>query len=178
MALLNSKDTYGSISKILHWIIGLLIVIMVSGSFFLDDITDKDLRHSIINLHKLIGIAILLLMIIRIVWAFYNIKPSLPNSVRHWQKIAARSIHILFYIVLIAMPLSGWIMSMAAGHIPHLGSLQLPLPWIPKNKVLDDTFFTVHQYLAWVIIALITLHILAAIKHALINRDGVLQKML
>jgi len=178
MAFKNSEITYGSVAKFLHALIFILVIAMLTVGFLMGGIQDKPLKGQIINLHKLIGISILILMILRAIWAFTNSKPALPAGTPSWQKFAERVVHFLIYAVLIAMPIAGWVMSVAAGYLPHLFGFNLSLPAVPKSEALSDRAFDIHSYLAYALIALISIHALAALYHYFIKKDNVLQRMI
>ncbi len=175
--LKNTIDNYGSVARTLHWLIAVLVIGMLIFGFLLESIP-KPIRGEMIGLHKSIGLTILLLILLRLIWRFINIQPVLPISVPPWEQIAARSVHILFYLVLLLMPLSGWIMSSLDGHPVFFWkwwNWTLPLP---VNKTLANDFFNVHVTIAWIIIALLVLHIGAALKHHFIEKNNVLRRML
>jgi cytochrome b561 len=175
--LKNTIDSYGSVTKTLHWLIAVLIIGMLVFGFFLEDIP-KPLRGEMIGLHKSIGLTILLLIILRLIWRYINPVPMLPMTVPLWEQIAARLVHLLFYLFLILMPLSGWIMSSLGGHpVLFWGLLNWTLPVTP-NESLGNFFFNVHAVIAWIIIGLLVLHIGAAIKHHFIEKNHVLRRML
>lgn len=144
--------------------------------YFMDDISDKALRGNVINVHKLIGLTILALMILRTLWALINRKPDLPAGSKTWERWTVRAVHLSLYLVLLIMPLIGWIGSVAGGWIPHLGNIQFNLP-IEKNKALSDLAFDTHNTLAIIIIVLVSLHALAALYHFFIKKDNILQRM-
>jgi cytochrome b561 len=150
---------------------------MLCLGFFMGDIENKVIKGEVFNIHKLIGLTILTLMILRLIWTVINPKPKLPIETFRWERILEKGMHSLLYFALILMPISGWILSTAAGKPPHLGLYRLPLP-ISQSKNLAHFGNSVHLFLAWVILALVTLHILAAFKHYLINKDNVLQRMI
>lgn len=172
----NTYQSYGSISKFFHWTIFLLVLVMIVFGFLLGDIP-KEWKGLAYNTHKLIGLTILLLMLLRTYWALRNPKPKLPNSVPLWQVAFARLNHFLLYLALLAMPIAGWIMSTAADKAPKLFGYTLALP-INPNETLSETAGYAHQILAYTIIALASIHILAALKHHFINKDNVLKRML
>jgi cytochrome b561 len=172
--LKNTNLTYGSVSKFFHWTIFILVAIMLTVGFFLSDIPD-DYQALAYNLHKLTGITILLLMILRGAWALMNVKPS--GEMALWQQWAERFVHYSLYAALIAMPLVGWIGSVAAGRPPHLGNIILSLP-IAANDALVSICFQIHKLLAFFIIALVTVHVAAALYHYFIKRDNMLQRMM
>lgn len=177
MPIYNTRFSYGSVSKFLHWLIAFLVLVMLFVGYFMFDIKDKALFGKVINIHKLTGLSILVLMIIRAGWALMNPKPELPINTPAWQHLAERGLHFLFYAVLIAMPVAGWVMSVAAGHNPKLLSREISLP-IAQNKAVAGLFESVHNTLAIVIIVMISIHVLAAMYHYIFKKDNVLQRML
>lgn len=172
----NSYTQYGSVAKFFHWVIFLLLVGMLIFGFFLDDIP-KDYQGFAYNIHKLTGLTILCLMVLRALWALSNPKPILPADTKAWERVIEHVVHILLYLAVIAMPLVGWIASSADGRPPHLGSIQIKFP-IEKNAALADGLFSVHNTLAIVLIVLISIHVLAALYHYFVKKDQILQRMM
>ncbi len=177
MTIRNSPEKYGSIAKLLHWVIALLVVLMLFLGYFMSDIKDKTLFAKVVNIHKLTGITILILMVLRVLWTWANPKPVPLSTSAIWERFLERTVHILFYIVLIAMPLSGWIMAMAEGHPPKLFGWLIKLP-VPKNETTGNVSMDIHSSLAIVIIVLVSIHILAALYHYVFKKDKILQLML
>lgn len=178
MSVKNTPSSYGSVAHFFHWIIFLLVLIMIPVGFLMGDISDKPLRAQVVNAHKLIGVLILVLMLLRVLWALNNVKPALPFQTPNWQRFVERCMHFLLYFGLILMPLSGLVGSVAGGRPPHLGNLNIVLP-IEQNKALAGFAFSyIHEPLAFILIALISIHILAAFYHHFIKRDDVLRRML
>lgn len=164
-------------SKVLHWLIALIVISMLSLSFFLSDLA-KDYQPSAYLIHKSFGLTVLGLMILRVIWIFKGGKPRLPDTVPMWQQYLARFVQNLLYFFLFAMPLTGWVMSVAAGRVPnYFGLFPVPLP-IQPDKGLAETMSIMHTAIAWTLIFLIVLHIAGALKHYIINKDQVLQTML
>ena len=174
--LITTSNRYGSISKFFHWIIFLLVFVMIFLGYFMGDVTDKALRGAVSNIHKIIGISILLLMILRGVWALLNPKPVVPN-VSGWERALERVWHFYLYLLLLAMPIVGWVGSVAKGKDPHLFGKLLSLP-VPQNKLLGDFLFDIHGLLAIFIIAFVSIHVLAALYHHYVKKDNVLIRML
>jgi cytochrome b561 len=176
---MNKKiaGSYSRESKVLHWLIAVIVIMMLSLSFFLDDLPDQ-YRSTAFMLHKSLGLTVLFLMYVRILTIWLSGKPPLPDSVPLIEKMASRSLHYSFYILLIAMPLSGWIMSVAANRVPtFFGLFRLPLP-IEPNKVLASFMKEAHEIMAWILVGMVILHVLAALKHHFINKNNVLKRML
>ncbi|MCX7116591.1 MAG: cytochrome b [Legionellales bacterium] len=173
----TNVTSYSAGSKAFHWLISIIVITMLSLSFFLDGIP-KQYQPVAYMIHKSAGLTVLFLMIARFFWLQYCGKPALPPSVPRWQKIAAHFLHYSLYVGIICMALFGWIMSVAAGKIPsYFGMFSLSLPIAP-NKALSKLMNQSHKTMAWVLIVLIVLHIVAAIKHHFIDKDVVLKRML
>ena len=152
---------------------------MIIAGFLMGDIGDKALKGQVYMLHKSTGISILILMLFRAAWTLNNTKPALPNGSAVWERIAELSLHGLLYVILIVMPLTGWIFSTAAGHAPHFfGLFSMPLPGIPESKALAKQASNLHEIIAWIIIVLVGTHIAAALKHHFVNKNNVLTRML
>ncbi len=176
MSYKNTLTSYGSVSKFFHWFIAVLVLLMLCFGFFLENIPEawKGVAY---NVHKVTGVSILFLMILRIGWALINTKPMLPPNSGAIERLAAHSVHDLLYLCLIVMPLAGWIGASAAGRPPHLGGWEWLLP-VAKSKALSMTGFAVHNTIAIVLAFLITIHILAAFFHHYILKDEILRRML
>lgn len=178
MPIKNNLEQYGSITRLFHWTIAILVIGMITLGVVMGNIDDKAIRGELYSIHKSFGLLILGLMILRLLWRLNNPTPLLPNHLPSWQKLAAHANHWLLYITLICMPISGLIMSTAAGYPPKFFNLfTVALP-IAKNKALSSIAGDIHEILAWVISALIVIHLLGALKHHFIHKDNVLKRML
>ncbi|MDP1604659.1 MAG: cytochrome b [Legionella sp.] len=178
MIMENEVVTYSKPSKFFHWLIAILVLSMLSVSFFLEDVP-KPYASTVWMLHKSFGLSILTLMILRIVWIIQRPGPDLPVSVPVWQKFMARFVQYNLYLFVILMPLSGWIMSVAAGKTPiFFGLFPVTLPGIAHDKNLAKLMNQSHKTIAWIIICLLVLHIAGALKHHFFDKDNVLLRML
>ncbi|OGT43935.1 MAG: hypothetical protein A3F13_00635 [Gammaproteobacteria bacterium RIFCSPHIGHO2_12_FULL_40_19] len=178
MCLRNTKETYGAVSKILHWLIAVLVLIMLIAGVSFNYLPKGPFFSLLMFIHKSTGVTILGLMIFRLLWHWTNPLPRFPLSMPQWQKYAARSVHFLFYLLLIAMPITGIVMTLAAGyHVPFWGIANIHWDAIPKYKALSELMANWHLYLAWTIAIFIVLHTLAALKHHVIDKDNVLKRM-
>jgi cytochrome b561 len=176
MRIKNTLTSYGLVARCLHWFVALLVITMLVFGYFLEDVP-KEYQGFTYNLHKLTGLTILALMILRVLWVLINPKPALPFGTKAWQRFAELLVQIALYVSLIAMPLAGWIGSVAASRPPHLGNFDFNLP-ISPNKILKEAAFDVHGTLALVIIGLVSIHILAALYHHYVLKDSILRRML
>lgn len=176
MSVMNTNAKWGSVAKFLHWLIFVLLLGMLTVGFCFGYVP-KEWKGAVYNTHKVVGVVILFLMIFRLCWAIINPKPALPPLTPFWQKLAERVVHGMLYLLVIAMPLVGWIGSSSAQKYPHIGDWKLALP-IEKNRDLITTMFDFHELIAYAIIAFASIHILAALYHHFIKRDDILKRML
>lgn len=178
MSLKNTSTAYGSVAQFFHWLIFLLVLIMIPLGYLMGGVSDKVLRGQLVNTHKVIGVCILVIMLLRALWAVVNVKPGLPFQTPAWQRLAERGVHFILYLFLIIMPLSGLIGSVAAGRPPHFYGINFELPIAQDKNIAEFAFEYVHEPLAIILIILISLHIAAALYHHFIKRDDILRRML
>ncbi len=181
-AALPPQQRYTAVAIALHWLIAAGIIGMIALGWIMDDVPDSQ-AYSLIQLHKSFGITILLLSIARVVWRLMNPPPPEP-PMPGWQRGLALFVHVGLYILIIAMPLTGWIMASASSDAPTrwfgLFDARIPgLPGLPSEtrKGLEEGFEFAHSNLQWVIIAMLVLHVAGALKHQFIDRDGLLARM-
>jgi cytochrome b561 len=180
------RSTYSQVAIVLHWLIALLMLTNIGLAWYFGTLKGPDAIPPI-QLHKSIGITVLLLTLVRIGWRLVNRPPPLPGSLRPWERWAAKATHVLFYVLMLGMPLSGWAMVSASPLIKvHPTVLYGVIPWpaVPYPGLDSDAlhgfrklFTTTHETLAWVAYATIAIHVLAALKHQLIDRDDVMGRM-
>lgn len=176
--LKNTQENYGSLSKLFHWTIFVLVTLMLLCGFFMEDMPES-IQGTVYMCHKSTGILILGLMILRIFWRLVNITPELPEKTPVLEKMFARLVQILLYLSLLMMPVSGWILSTAAGKTPvFYGLITMPFPGVEVNKKLAHMAGNFHEILAYTLLILIGLHIAGALKHHFIDRDKVLKRMM
>jgi cytochrome b561 len=176
----NHKDvvTYSGGFKCLHWLVAMLVLAMLGLGFFLGDMPSV-LKATAYMLHKSTGLTILGLMLIRVVWIWGAGKPRLPETVPFWERVLASIIQYALYVFLIAMALSGWLMATASNKIPvYFGWFPVPFPGLSPNEILADWMYSAHGVIAWILVCLVGLHMAGALKHWLIQKDDVLQRML
>ena len=178
MSAKNTINSFGYVAKSFHWVIALLIIAMLVLGYFLEDFP-ASVGEMPYNTHKTIGIIILALVVLRLGWRWLNIQPSYSATLPSAYKFFVRLAHYAIYLVIIAMPISGWVMSTAAGHVPHfLGWFYFPMPGISLNEQLAGQAFQVHNVLAIILIVLVSFHVLAALFHHFVLKDNVLKRML
>lgn len=163
---------------VLHWLIALLIFGLFPLGLYMSDLPLSVQKIELYAWHKWVGITVLLLAVLRVLWRATHRAPPLPAGIPRWQRSAAERMHDLLYVLILAIPLSGWALSSAAG-VPVVWWGVLPLPTLlPASKALEHVMVTVHVTLNYTMAALVATHAAAAIKHQFIDRDGVLLRML
>ena len=177
MPLRNTADSYGSLAKFLHWAIVLLIV----PQYFLveaaEELPNGVEKLQLFTWHKSLGMMVLLLALVRIGWKLAN--RGLPGPVgAPWQRKAAAASHGLLYLLILAQPLSGWLMSSTANYpVTLFGWFQFPA-LIGENHELHESLEEVHELLFTLMLVVTAVHIAAALYHHFILRDSVLRRML
>ncbi len=178
MQLRNDPKNYGLIAKLLHWSTALLILGHIPLGWWMRGLPLSLDKVWYYNLHKSLGITILILIVLRIVWRRISPPPPYPDTMSNFEKNAARTLHYSLYAALIAQPIIGIIHSWASGYpIVFFNSYTLPSLSI-LNKSFADWLSTSHFILGWGIAALIVVHIGAALKHHYLDKDFILTRML
>lgn len=172
----KSGDRFAAPQRLLHWLMAVCILAMLFiGVGMLSTVTPKYL--TLVQIHEPLGIAILILVLIRIGLRLRYGAPALPADFPTPMKLAAHLSHYVFYGLMIVMPLLGWAMLSAAAYpVVLFGTITLP-PILPLNDALHSLLWNAHRYLAFLFFALILLHVAAALFHALVRRDGVFETM-
>lgn len=174
----SSSTQYTRTAIALHWAIALLIFAAFAVGLYMADLRLSPQKLKIISWHKWTGITVLALVLVRIVWRITHRPPALPDSMTRIEKLAAHGAHHLLYLLMIAVPMAGWLMSSAKGfQVVWFGVLPLP-DLVAKNAELGDVLEGAHEVLAWSMAAIVILHAAAAIKHHFMARDGILARML
>lgn len=177
--MVEGMRRYTRTAMAFHWLISVMVLGMICLGFWMGDIPrGTPERTFYFNLHKSIGLTIAILVLFRLWWRAKNPPPPLPASVPAWQAQASRISHALLYLCLILMPLSGFSASQFTKYgVTYFGLFKIPpLGW--ENKDIYELLQGVHGVTATLLCILIIVHILAALKHLLVNRDGVFQRML
>lgn len=173
------SSRYSAVAIALHWVIAAGILFMIGLGWNMDG------SESLYQLHKSIGITILLLTVARIVWRVMNPPPALPSGMKPWEKALSHGVHIAFYALMLLMPLSGWLVVSTSYDfdIPTVLFGLVSWPDIPgtgflANEAGHGSVEFVHSKLAWVAIILLGLHVAGAVKHEVTAEEGVLKRMI
>ncbi|MEO5696864.1 MAG: cytochrome b [Burkholderiaceae bacterium] len=174
----DADARYGRVAIALHWLIGLALLGQITFGFLLDDIAPRNTppRAFVINLHKSFGIVLGLLIVARLVWRLTHRPPDWPAALPHWERQAARLGHWALYACMIVMPVSGYVGSNFSKYGVKFFGIAFA-PWGSESPALYAFFNGTHVATAWIFTALIVGHIGVALKHSLVDRNGVFSRM-
>ena len=177
MQLKNTDKGFGIISILLHWIIAILIIALIIMGLYMVRMPINPLKLKLFRWHKEIGMLVLILAIMRISWRFFNVAPSLW-ALPILERIAARSVHWIFYFFMFFLPISGWFLSSASAiPVSFFGWFVFP-DFISASESIRILLTSIHDWLGYILIAVLCLHISASLKHHFINKDDILRRML
>jgi cytochrome b561 len=168
---------WGAVSQALHWIVVLLIATMAAIGLTMTDLPNNPDKVRLYALHKSIGLTILALVALRLLWRAYAGRPA-PLPMPRWQHAAATFSHVGLYVLLFAIPLSGWAMNSAAGFpLSWFGLVKVPA-LVSRDHALHELLESTHEALFWTLIVLALVHAFAALYHHIFQRDTTLVRML
>ena len=193
MAIMNTRDAWGWPARLLHWAITAIVLFQLGVGYYMvnliemtaDGITE---RNILTQTHKSWGFVVFALALVRLLWRALNRRPEAPRHMSGAERAVAEGAHLALYVLMIALPVTGWLMASASplndagGYMPQIrnmvfGLFELPDPFPTGDKALTETLAAVHAWAAYGLAALVGLHALAALKHHLVDRDGVLTRM-
>jgi cytochrome b561 len=170
-------ERYTRVAIALHWIIALAVVAQFAWGWIMQTIPKQPpgLRADAFNVHKSVGLTILLLMLLRLAWRWRHPAPPLP-AMPAWQSRLARATHVTLYVALFAMPLAGYLGSVFSGYPVKYFGITLP-SWGWKDDSLKNLMSTVHFTVSWILACAVGLHVAGALKHWLWDRDALVARM-
>jgi cytochrome b561 len=174
----NTALSWGSVSRWFHWILGVAILGMIGFGWWMNHAAARGDRLLYRSIHADIGYLLLLLMVLRLIWRGINPTPALPSDMARWERIAASVSHWALYLVTIVVAMFGW--AMAGARAPTFSSW-FGLFTVPQFTAVDkaaaNAYEEWHILFAYVLLALIALHVLAAVRHHFVKRDRVTMRM-
>jgi cytochrome b561 len=177
MPLKSTETRWGSIAQAIHWLMAVAIIGNGVVGLIMDEMPRGMTKLNTFAIHKSIGLTVLALLILRVSWRLFDRKPT-DEPMPRWQRLAARATHGILYLLMLAIPLSGWIYNSAHGY---------PLQWfkwfnlpalVEKNQALSDIAGESHEILFWVIVVVLVAHVGGALVHHWLERDNTFLRML
>ncbi len=176
--LKNTLTRFGLISRLLHWLIALGIIGLIWLGWWMVGLSYYDAwYHDSLELHKALGLVVLLLAFVKIGWRFGNPRPLPAEGMKPWERMASHAMHLVLFALMLVVPVTGYAITTSAGQgVSMFGLLEIPA-LLPKSDATRDLAIAVHYYFAYAGIALVLGHAGAALKHHLIDRDDTLRRM-
>ena len=174
----NTPERYGAVAQLLHWTVVALVITQFVLGFTAADMPISLQRLVLLARHKSFGMTILALVLLRLLWRWLSPPPALPQGMPSMQKLAAHGSHALLYLLLVAMPIVGWITS-SASHltVSWFGLFAFP-NLVGPDPGLAKLAKATHEAMAWALLVIASLHALAALWHHFVQKDNVLRRML
>lgn len=169
---------YTGTAKVLHWLVALIIIGLFVLGQYMSDLSMSPRKLQLYSWHKWFGVTVFLLVLVRLGWRLTHQPPRLPAQMPKLQQLASHVGHMTLYGLMLAIPISGWLMSSAKGYqTVWFGVLPIP-DLLGKDKLLGDLLAELHGALNGVLMFIVVIHVIAALKHHFIDRDDVLKRML
>lgn len=176
--LKNSRDRWGAVSQALHWLILALVLWMAWLGLTMTDLPNTPRKVETYSLHKSLGLLVLALMLLRGAWRLYAGAPEPEPGTPAWQHRIATATHGALYLLLLAIPVSGWVINSASGFpLRWLGLFRVP-QISARSEALEELAETWHEWMFWALVVLVLAHAAAAVWHHLFQQDATLVRML
>lgn len=184
-AIRSDQQRYSTVAMVLHWLIALSVILLLGSGVVMTRMAPGLLAFDLYQWHKALGITVLALTVLRILWRLTHRPPPLPDHMPKLERLGAHLGHLGFYVMLLVLPISGWWMASASPlNIPTTWFNLFIIPHLPApetleaRKALEHDLKQVHEIAGWVMMALLAVHVAAALRHAFILRDGIMSRML
>ncbi|WP_338468536.1 cytochrome b [Novosphingobium sp. ZN18A2] len=175
MTTANAVARYNAVARALHWIIAILIIVNLALGLAHESLPKA---WNVMTWHKSFGLSVLILTVIRILWRFTYKMPPWPATMPQSQVVIAKLTHLALYFLMLAMPITGWIFSSAGKYPIALFGIPWPKLAVTKDMAITGISHEGHEILGFIAIALIVLHIAAAIYHHRVVKDDILKRMM
>lgn len=176
--LRNTTLIWGAVAKTFHWLMAFLILLQFPLGWWMTELKLSPTKLDLFIWHKSIGVLVLLLAAMRVIWRFSNRPPVPPPAMPGWERWAAKVDHWSLYLLMVVVPLSGWVIDSASA-IPFRVFWLFSMPRLTgPDKALEEAAKEVHEATAYILLALLALHVGAALWHHFVRRDEILTRML
>lgn len=173
----NTANSWGSVARGLHWLIALLIIVQLPLGYFGHEMDDSPNKIFWLTLHKSLGVTVLVLMALRLAWRVTHPVPKPVPGTTAWQRVTATSVHWALYLVVFLQTLSGWVAA-DTSRIPWKAFWVIPLPDILETSHdLHEAGEEMHEFMVWMLLILLAVHVGAALWHHFVRRDDVLRRI-
>jgi cytochrome b561 len=175
----SSVQSYSAVTKVLHWLIALLIIGLIWLGWYLAGLSYFDKGYNVtLTIHKSLGMLALALAGAKILWAFLSPAPAFVDTIKPWERVAAKITYVVLYLMMVVIPVTGYAISTSAGSpVSFFGLFDIPAI-LPESDGIRDLVVELHYYLSYGVAILIVLHALSALKHQFIDKDGTFSRIL
>ena len=175
----NTEERYGLVTKGLHWAVAVLIIGLIWLGWYMVDLTYYDRWYNAsLSAHKALGMLVLALGTMKLVWTVVDRSPAYAATIKPWERKAATAMHHTLLLMMLVIPVTGYLISTSEGDpVSFFGWFDIPAVVVAGER-LRDVAIEAHFYLAYLTCALVVIHLLAALKHQFVDRDGTLTRML
>lgn len=173
----NTKDSFGFLMRFFHWLVGLMIIALLSVGFYMADLENSPDKFQLYGMHKAFGVTVLSLIILRLLWRLSNVMPDKVKEMPDWQYTGYKIGVFFMYVCMLGMPVSGILMSLYGGYGISVFGLFSINPFV-TDLALARFFHTIHHYAGYGFAALICIHSLMALYHHFIVKDRALLRMI
>jgi cytochrome b561 len=177
--LRNSESKWGTVAKVFHWVIAVVLLVSLAYGWWMTHLAERAVRFDHYGLHGSIGYDLLLLLLLRLGWRTLDRAPLPPPGIARWERIAAQTGHVLLYVLTLTVCIAGWLL---AGTMRRPLDAELfglvPIPVWALGRSYHEVFEDAHKIVAYALLALIVVHVVAALRHHFIKRNDVLRRMI
>jgi cytochrome b561 len=175
----NTPSAWGPPANLLHWLSALLIIFLIVYGWWMTHEVERSGRFAAYQFHSLIGYYAFVVVALRLGWRAFNPTPALPTDSLAWERAAAHASHALLYVLTVALSLTGWLMAGLGRRTIEAKIFGLPVPLLSRtpDRALHDLLEDAHRVMAYVLLALIVIHVVAALRHHIVKKNDVLRRM-
>jgi cytochrome b561 len=178
MALGSTPTAWGAMAKTFHWVVAALVIYSTGYGWWMTHVAERAGRTALYQSHSSIGYDLLLLLVLRLAWRLIDRAPALPDNLQRWERVTARASHVLLYLLMLAVSIGGWLLLGTFSRTIEgtlFGIIAVPPPVLDRSLhgVLEEG----HEFLAYALLALVAVHVAAALRHHYIKKNDVLRRM-
>jgi cytochrome b561 len=178
MTLRSTPTAWGAIAKTFHWVVAALVIFSTGYGWWMSHVAERAGRPALYQFHSSIGYDLLFLLLLRLAWRLIDRAPALPEDLRRWERVAAHLSHVLLYLLMLAVSVGGWLLLGTFSRTIEgtlFGLVPIPPPVLDRSlhRILEES----HEFLSYALLALIAVHVAAALRHHFIKKNDVLRRM-
>ena len=178
MTLRSTPTAWGAIAKMFHWLVAALVIFSTGYGWWMSHVAERAGRLALYQFHSSIGYDLLFLLLLRLAWRLIDRTPALPGNLLHWERVAAHFSHVLLYLLTLAASIGGWLLLGTFSRTIQgtlFGLVAVPPPVLDRS--LHRVMEAGHEFVSYALLALIAVHVAAALRHHFIKKNDILRRM-